>query len=263
MGGKVSRRERFLGAMDAVILWSRRVRLIEPHAPKAGQGRHPRGLAKMRRIYFLPQWFKLAEPQAEDAIYDSEAMRSFARVALGDEVVADESTSLRCRHLLEQHGLSHAICAAVADLWEERWRWLRAGTLVDATLSAAPRSTQHASAPRDPAMQQTRQGRNWHCGLELQAARINALSSIRCGRPRRASPTSPHPVRLQPILLPDARHGGGTKPHLLSQASGAPMSRGVRGRIVAATTARSWAELIRRRRPLRAWLRSPAMPCAR
>ena len=167
--GKVSRRERFLGEMDAVIPWSRRVRLIEPHAPKAGQGRQPRGLAKMRRIYFLPQWFTLAEPAAEAPIEDREALRGFARVALGDEVVADESTMVRCRHLLEQHGLSHAICAAVAELWEARRRWLRAGTLVDATLSAAPRSTQHASAPRDPAMQPTRQGRNWHCGLKLHS----------------------------------------------------------------------------------------------
>jgi len=66
--GQSERRERFLGAMDAVIPWSRWVRLIAPHAPKAGQGRQPRGLAKMRRIYFLPQWFKLAEPAAEAPI---------------------------------------------------------------------------------------------------------------------------------------------------------------------------------------------------
>src|ERR1700719_76544 len=150
--GKVTRRERFLAEMDAVIPWSRLVRLIEPHYPKAGQGRQPLGLEKMLRIYFLQQWFNLSDPQAEDAIYDSESMRRFARVELGDEVVPDESTILRFRHLLEQHGLTHAIFDAVADLLEERRLLLRSGTIVDATIIAAPSSTKNASATRDPGM---------------------------------------------------------------------------------------------------------------
>jgi transposase, IS5 family len=165
--GKVTRRERFLGEMDAVIPWSRLVRLIEPHYPKAGQGRQPLGLEKMLRIYFLQQWFNLSDPQAEDAIYDSESMRRFARIELGDEVVPDESTILRFRQLLEQHGLTHAIFDAVADLLEERRLLLRSGTIVDATIIAAPSSTKNASAARDPEMKQTRKGRNWHFGMKL------------------------------------------------------------------------------------------------
>ena len=165
--GKVTRRERFLAEMDAVIPWSRLVRLIEPHYPKAGQGRQPLGLEKMLRIYFLQQWFNLSDPQAEDAIYDSESMRRFARVELGDEVVPDESTILRFRHLLEQHGLTHAIFDAVADLLEERRLLLRSGTIVDATIIAAPSSTKNASASRDPEMKQTRKGRNWHFEMKL------------------------------------------------------------------------------------------------
>jgi transposase, IS5 family len=77
--GKVTRRERFLAEMDAVIPWSRLLALIGPHYPKAGQGRQPLGLEKMLRIYFLQQWFNLSDPQAEDALYDSESMRCFAR----------------------------------------------------------------------------------------------------------------------------------------------------------------------------------------
>ena len=165
--GKKTRRERFLAEMDAVIPWSRLVRLIEPHYPKAGQGRQPLGLEKMLRIYFLQQWFNLSDPQAEDAIYDSESMRRFARVELGDEVVPDESTILRFRHLLEQHGLTHAIFDAVADLLEARRLLLRSGTIVDATIIAAPSSTKNASASRDPEMKQTRKGRNWHFGMKL------------------------------------------------------------------------------------------------
>ena len=165
--GKVTRRERFLAEMDAVIPWSRLVRLIEPHYPKAGQGRQPLGLEQMLRIYFLQQWFNLSDPQAEDAIYDSESMRRFARVELGDEVVPDESTILRFRHLLEQHGLTHGIFDAVADLLEARRLLLRSGTIVDATIIAAPSSTKNASASRDPEMKQTRKGRNWHFGMKL------------------------------------------------------------------------------------------------
>jgi transposase, IS5 family len=165
--GKVTRRERFLAEMDAVIPWPRLLRLIEPHYPKAGQGRQPLGLEKMLRIYFLQQWFNLSDPQAEDSIYDSESMRRFARVELGEEVVPDESTILRFRHLVEQHGLTHAMFDSITGLLEERRLLLRAGTIVDATIIAAPSSTKNASASRDPEMKQTRKGKNWHFGMKL------------------------------------------------------------------------------------------------
>ena len=165
--GKVTRRERFLAEMDAVIPWARLLALIEPHYPKAGNGRQPLGLEKMLRIYFLQHWFNLSDPQAEDAIYDSESMRRFARVELGDDVVPDESTILRFRHLLEQQRLSEAIFAAVRELLEERRLLLHAGTIVDATIIAAPSSTKNARAARDPEMKQTHKGGSWHFGMKL------------------------------------------------------------------------------------------------
>ena len=165
--GKVTRRERFLAEMDAVIPWTRLLGLIAPHYPKAGHGRQPLGMEKMLRIYFLQQWFNLSDPQAEDAIYDSESMRRFARVELGDEVVPDESTILRFRHLLERHGLTQAIFDSITGLLEERRLLLRSGTIVDATIIAAPSSTKNASATRDPEMKQTRKGKNWHFGMKL------------------------------------------------------------------------------------------------
>jgi len=165
--GKVTRRERFLAEMDAVIPWTRLLGLIAPHYPKAGHGRQPLGMEKMLRIYFLQQWFNLSDPQAEDAIFDSESMRRFARVELGDEVVPDESTILRFRHLLERHGLTQAIFDSITGLLEERRLLLRSGTIVDATIIAAPSSTKNASATRDPEMKQTRKGKNWHFGMKL------------------------------------------------------------------------------------------------
>jgi transposase, IS5 family len=197
--GKVTRRERFLAEMDAVIPWSRLVRLIEPHYPKAGQGRQPLGLEKMLRIYFLQQWFNLSDPQAEDAIYDSESMRRFARVELGDEVVPDESTILRFRHLLEQHGLTHAIFDAVADLLEERRLLLRSGTIVDATIIAAPSSTKNASASRAPEMKQTRKGRNWHFGMKLH------IGADKCGIVHTVRATAASVADI--TQLPDLLHG--------------------------------------------------------
>jgi len=165
--GKVTRRERFLAEMDAVIPWAPLLGRIEPYYPKAGHGRQPLGLEKMLRIYFLQQWFNLSDPQAEDAIYDSESMRRFARVELGDDVVPDESTILRFRHLRERHGLTRAIFDAVTDLLEERRRLVRAGTIVDATIIAAPASTKNATQTRDPEMKQTKKGKHWHFGMKL------------------------------------------------------------------------------------------------
>jgi IS5 family transposase len=153
--------------MDAVIPWARLIAVIEPHYAKAGAGRQPLGLEKMLRIYFLQQWFNLSDPAAEDAIYDSESMRRFAGVELGDDVVPDETTILRFRHLLEQHGLTAGIFAEIQGLLEEKRLLLRSGTIVDATIIAAPSSTKNASETRDPEMKQTRKGKAWHFGMKL------------------------------------------------------------------------------------------------
>ena len=165
--GKQTRRERFLAEMDAVIPWAPLLALIEPHYPKAGRGRQPLGLEKMLRIYFLQQWFNLSDPQAEDAIYDSESMRRFARVELGDDVVPDETTILRFRHLLEEHQLTAALFETVNGLLIEKRLLLKSGTIVDATIIAAPSSTKNAAHARDPEMKQTRKGNAWHFGMKL------------------------------------------------------------------------------------------------
>jgi len=165
--GKTTRRERFLAEMDAVIPWSALIGLVEPHYPDSGKGRPPHELERMLRIYFLQQWFNLSDPQAEDAIYDSESMRRFARVELGDDKIPDESTILRFRHLLERHRLTEGIFEAVKDLLADRQLMLRAGTIVDATIIAAPSSTKNASGTRDPEMKQTRKGQNWYFGMKL------------------------------------------------------------------------------------------------
>lgn len=165
--GKVTRRERFLAEMDAVIPWARLLALIEPHYPTDGLGRPRKDLELMLRVYFLQQWFNLSDPQAEDSLYDSESMRRFAGVELGETAVPDETTILRFRHLLEAHGLTQAMFGAVRTLLEERRLLLKSGTIVDATIITAPSSTKNATQERDPEMGQTQKGANWHFGMKV------------------------------------------------------------------------------------------------
>jgi IS5 family transposase len=197
--GKVTRRERFLAEMDAVIPWPQLIALIEPHYPKAGRGRRPHDLERMLRIYFLQQWFNLSDPQAEDAIYDSESMRRFALVELGEDVVPDETTILRFRHLLEKHRLTEAIFEAVKDLLVEHRLLLRAGTIVDATIIAAPSSTKNKTGTRDPEMKQTRKGKNWYFGMKLHIGtdRRGTVHSV----------TATHAAEADIKQLPNLIHG--------------------------------------------------------
>jgi len=164
--GKVTRRERFLAEMDAVIPWPHLLRLIEPHYPKAGNGTQPMPLERMLRIYFMQNWFNLSDPAAEDALYDSESMRRFAGIELAEDAVPDETTILRFRHLLERHALTEAIFAQIRSLLEQKRLLLKSGTIVDATIIAAPPSTKNAENARDPEMHQTKKGKDWHFGMK-------------------------------------------------------------------------------------------------
>lgn len=165
--GKVTRRERFLAEMDAVIPWKRLMARIEPYYPKAGRGRQPLGLEKMLRIYFVQQWFDLSDPGAEDAIYDSESIRRFVGVELGEDGIPDETTILRFRRLLEDHELTEAIFDEIRDLLEEKRLLLKTGTIVDATIIHAPSSTKNATGRRDPEMKQGRKGKTWYFGMKV------------------------------------------------------------------------------------------------
>lgn len=164
--GKVTRRERFLAEMDAVIPWKHLNRLIEPHYPKAGNGTQPMSQERMLRIYFMQQWFNLSDPAMEDSLYDSESMRRFAGIELSEDAVPDETTILRFRHLLEKHYLTQAIFGQIRTLLEQKRLLLKSGTIVDATIIEAPPSTKNEDQARDPEMHQTKKGSEWHFGMK-------------------------------------------------------------------------------------------------
>jgi IS5 family transposase len=163
---KITRRERFLARMEEIIPWVSLLAVLEPFYPKGERGRPPIGLERMLRIYFLQQWYGLADEALEDAIYDSQAMRGFARIDLAADGVPDATTLLKFRRLLETHDLCKGLFTAInADL-TARGLMMRAGTLVDATLIAAPPSTKNKEKKRDPEMHQTRKGNQWYFGMK-------------------------------------------------------------------------------------------------
>ena len=162
-----TKRERFLDEMETVVPWAALVALIEPHYPKAGKGRRPRGLETMLRIYFMQQWFNLSDPGMEDALYDVPCMRAFARLDLFDESMPDETTILKFRRLLEQHQLTAAIMNAINDTLEQQGLLLKGGTMVDATIIHAAPSTKNKAKQRDPEMHQTKKGNQWYFGMKI------------------------------------------------------------------------------------------------
>jgi transposase, IS5 family len=164
---KPTRREAFLAQMETLVPWSELGALIEPHYPKAGNGRPPIGLQRMLRIHLLQHWFNLADEAMEEALYDSAALRRFVGIDLGREPVPDATSLLRFRHLLEKHHLGEAIFAEVGRLLQARGLKLSGGTIVDATLIAAPSSTKNADQARDPEMKQTKKGNQWHFGMKV------------------------------------------------------------------------------------------------
>lgn len=160
---KVTRRDRFLGEIDAVTPWPALLAEVEPFYPKGeGRGRPPIGLERMLRMYIAQQCFGLSDEGTEDALYDSQAIRSFVGIDLSREAAPDATTLLKFRRLLETHQLTERIFAAINVHLAARGLMLREGTVVDATIINAPSSTKNRDGKRDPEMHQTRKGNQWY-----------------------------------------------------------------------------------------------------
>jgi IS5 family transposase len=166
---RVSRRERFLDMMDATIPWAVWVGLIEPFYFTGRKGRKPRPLETMLRMYLLQVWFSLSDEGVEESIYDSYAMRRFMGLDFAAEQVPDATTLLHFRHLLEKHELGAKLFEAQNRIFDEQGWIMRGGSIVDATIIAAPSSTKNATGTRDPQMHQTRKGNQWYFGMKAHA----------------------------------------------------------------------------------------------
>lgn len=176
---KVTRRDRFLGEINAVTPWSALVAEVEPFYPtnSGGRGRPPIGVERMLRMYIAQQCFGLSDEGIEDAIYDSQAIRAFIGIDLSRESAPDATTLLKFRRLLEEHKLTERIFAAINMLLAVKGLILKEGTVVDATIIAAPSSTKNQSGKRDPEMHQTKKGNQRHFGMKAHIG-VDAESGI-------------------------------------------------------------------------------------
>ncbi|CAE6797731.1 IS5 family transposase [Nitrospira defluvii] len=202
---KPTRRERFLDEMNRVVPWADLTAAIEPFYPRAeGPGRPPVGVERMLRLHCLQQWFNLSDPAVEEALYDSRAMRQFVGIDLGREPVPDETTICKFRHLLEAHQVGEQLFARIGAYLAAQGMKVSRGTIVDATIIAAPSSTKNRQKERDPEMHQTKKGNQWdfgmkaHLGVDSRTKLIHAVA---------ATAANVHDSQVLPKLL----HGQETR----------------------------------------------------
>ena len=174
---RMTRRERFLAEMELVTPWAELLAVIEPHYPKGKRGRPPVGLERMLRVYFVQQWYGLSDEGVEDAITDSQALRSFVGIDLSRESAPDATTLLQFRHLLEKNELTGALFAAINAKLSAQGLMMREGTIADATIIAAPPSVKNKAEARDPEMHQTKKGNQWYFGMKAHIG-VDAESGL-------------------------------------------------------------------------------------
>lgn len=167
LNARPTRKAEFLAKMERLMPWSALCALIEPHYPKAGNGRPPIGLERMLRMYWVANWFNLADEACEDSMYDIAVFREFCGFDLGRERIPDATTLLKFRHLLEENDFGKEMFAQVGALLQANGVKVSGGTIVDATLIAAPPSTKNEDKVRDPEMHQVKKGNQWHFGMKV------------------------------------------------------------------------------------------------
>ncbi|NIA55063.1 IS5 family transposase [Massilia sp. TW-1] len=173
-----TRRDRFLAEIEAVTPWPALVAALLPYYPKGeGRGRPPVGLERMLRMYIAQQCFGLSDEGIEDAIYDSQAIRGFVGIDLTHESAPDATALLKFRRLLEKHNLTRRIFDEINGHLASKGLMMREGTIVDATLIAAPPSTKNRDEKLDPEMHQSKKGKNWFFGMKAHIG-VDAKSGL-------------------------------------------------------------------------------------
>lgn len=162
---KKTRKEEFFAEMEQVVPWASLRKLIEPLYPVAGRGRRPYPLDTMLRVHLIQNWYGLSDPAMEEALYEVTPMRGFAGLSLNGPI-PDETTILNFRRLIEDNDLAPLILERINRYLKNHGLLLKNGTLVDATIIAAPSSTKNASGERDPEMHQTKKGEQWYFGMK-------------------------------------------------------------------------------------------------
>lgn len=161
-----TKKEAFLDMMDAIVPWSDWIDIIKPFYYPGKKGRRPRGIETMLRMYLLQIWYSLSDEGVEEEICDSYAMRKFMKLDYINEQVPDATTLLTFRHIIEKHGISKEIFKFITEELSSKGLMMHGGTIVDATIIAAPSSTKNKTHSRDAEMCQTKKGNEWHFGMK-------------------------------------------------------------------------------------------------
>ena len=202
---RATRKDRFLAQMEELIPWRELCAAIGPHYPRPqGAGRRPVGVERMLRIHLMQHGFNLSDPAMEDALYDSAALRRFAGIDLGNERAPDETTICKFRHLMERKGLGERLFGLVNAYRVENGLTVSRGTIVDASIMAAPSSTKNRAKARDPEMRSTRKGNQWYFGMK---AHIGMDSRTKLIHSVAATPANVQDSQVLPALL----HSGETR----------------------------------------------------
>ena len=193
-----TRRERFLQRMDGLIPWQRLEQRLRPVYPTGGHGRPPYPLPVMLRIHCVQLFYNLSDPAMEDALYEIASIQRFVGVSVRGPL-PDATTILNFRHLLERHGLGDDLLAEITQHLAAQGVRLREGTIVDATIIAAPASTKNRAQQRDPEMHQAKKGNQWyfgmqaHIGVDAHTGLVHSLATTAAnvGRTRDAGAAAP------------------------------------------------------------------------
>jgi IS5 family transposase len=202
---KKTRKQQFLEEMEVIIPWQELAAAIEPYYPKPeGAGRRPVGIERMLRIHLLQHWFNLSDPAAEEALYDSRALREFVGIDLGTEPVPDETTICKFRHLMERHHLGDELFGLINEYLQENGMKLSRGTIVDASIIQAPSSTKNRDRKRDPEMGSTQKRGQWFFGMKLHIG-VDSRSKLIHSVAATAANVS------DSVMLEDLLHGDETR----------------------------------------------------
>jgi len=166
---KRTKLEKFLPEMEAVVPWQALIDLIEPNYPLTSNkgGRPPCALTTILRIHLMQQWYSLSDPGMEEALIEVPTMRRFAEIVMICDLIPDQATFLAFWQLLEKHDLGEQIFETVKAHLKKRGMAMKQGTIIDATLIAAPSSTKNKAGERDPEMHQTKKGNQWYFGMKV------------------------------------------------------------------------------------------------
>ena len=131
----------------------------------------------MLRVHLVQICYNLSDPGMEDLLYEAESVRRFVGVRLS-EPLPDESTILHFRHLLERHHLGQELFAEINGHLAAQGVRLQEGTIVDATIIAAPTSTKNRSGQRDAEMRQVKKGNQYYFGMKLHIGADAATGEV-------------------------------------------------------------------------------------